>query len=107
MATPVWIWIVVINVSIVRTFVIPPEHVELAVSEQVAFMSPQFYSGLYLAQDIILVQVDEAGVPIVRFLPRREGPLLEEVWVKPAKVAAIPLVDTDTGGDKQASLQNF
>ena len=39
-------------------------------------------------------------MPIVRFLPRREGPLLDEVWVRPAKVAAIPIVDTDTGGDK-------
>ena len=33
MATSVWIWIVVINISTVRTFVIPPEHVELAVSD--------------------------------------------------------------------------
>ena len=53
------------------------------------------------------MQVDEAGVPIVRFLPRREGPLLDEVWVKPAKVAAIPLVDTDTGGHNRSWLQNF
>ena len=37
-------------------------------------------------------------MPIVRFLPRREGALLDEVWVRPAKVAAIPIVDTDTGG---------
>ena len=39
-------------------------------------------------------------MPIVRFLPRREGALLDEVWVRPAEVAAIPIVDTDTGGDK-------
>ena len=36
-------------------------------------------------------------MPIVRFLPRREGALLDEVWVRPAEVAAIPIVDTDTG----------
>ena len=33
MATSVWIWIVLINISTVQTFVIPPEHVELAVSD--------------------------------------------------------------------------
>ena len=39
MATSVWIWIVLINISTVQTFVIPPEHVELAVSNYEA-LSP-------------------------------------------------------------------
>ena len=39
MATSVRIWIVLINISTVRTFVIPPDHVELAVSDYEA-LSP-------------------------------------------------------------------
>ena len=45
-------------------------------------------------------------MPIVRFLPRREGALLDEVWVRPAKVAAIPIVDTDTGFTELLIIHN-
>ena len=42
----------------------------------------------------ILSQIDEDGVPIVKFGPRREGIIQNEVFIKPANVkGVIPVID--------------
>ena len=73
------------------TFVIPPQEnkIEVIIKNE---RNRWFHESLYLQ----LYDVGDAvGVPIVRFLPRREGEIRDEVFVKPEKVKnVIPVIDS-------------
>merc|ERR1712126_61650 len=70
-----------------------------------AFVIPDFHRKF---------EVDEDGVPIVKFGPRREGVIQNEVFIKPAKVrGVIPVIDnvgvieSDVDYEKESSSSHI
>ena len=92
----------------VSSFIIPPEENKIEVT-----LNEDMYAVCYKIPFLQLYDDgDTGGVPIVRFLPRREGEIKDEIFVKPAKVKnVIPVIDRvgvlDQGKDCSFTMQCF